>query len=184
MMTLGIDPGLTGAAVLCEDGRPVWWGLWVERKRKAGRVWEVCTSEGTDGLSPTRWSAVSMVVESASCWGFDEPPVVLAEQGEWKGRNKTPASIQGFGEGVGMVLAAVEAWVFVPESSVLRMTARQWRAKALGISGRTGRERAEYEAVKVWRRVSEGLPQPPDAQVVHVAEACGMAVAGYRRGRL
>ena len=153
-LILGIDPGVTGALVLLDDGRPVEWeAMPLLKASTAKRVNAAAMAALVRGWAPER-AAVELVASRPG-------------QGV--------ASMFSFGHSAGVVLGVLGAL----EIPVVEITPRQWKARA----HLTGTEKDASRAMAIARWPSwRALDAKLHGQAL--ADAALIAVYGIPKGSL
>jgi len=183
--SLGIDPGVTGGAVLlAPDGvtaLQAWgWRRMGRSKKRAGRhCWRVMAPSGLETEAPTlsavgAWMAYTCPV----------PTYVLTVEGLF-GRGET---LRILGESAGVLYSHLELGALNDLSErkagtlEWRPRSRTWRSDILGISeSQTGADGAEALALRTVPTWCSGLGEL--ATNGHVAEAACMARWGWLKNR-
>jgi len=164
-MVLGIDPGVSGGAVLLDRHRIVAWWAWSEMKRRKDKqplpsAWRLRASSSQHAELDSVWSAAySIVCEARSMWlrapvlhppsPEEVAPLRVAIEGLFVGQRNGRLRVQDvlrLAETVGEIRAAVLSRLGT--LPIARPPSRDWRPAA-GIPAHTKRAEAEARAIEI-----------------------------------
>lgn len=146
---LGIDPGVSGAAVLLdEQGDPCWALRWVALDRKAGRVYRIDCELRPFEVASTEVRSLAGV--GAYLGSLVEPATAhVAIEGLFVASMARQGAALDLGRSVGWLTAYVREYALSYDDAV---TAGEWRPAVLGCPRYTDSKEAERLALLRWRK--------------------------------
>jgi hypothetical protein len=177
---LGLDPGLTGAAVVIADAGAalVSVTVWKPCQRQGRRAWKVSRWTPQAGgelveLVVPQLSEVGACLTHAGAWPGGLEGAVLAAEDLYVDA-ASPSAALSLGVSLGRLLAPLELRLRV-EAKLVKASA--WRSAVLRISAYTGREQAKAASLRAMPALVPGLGAALDAlgKLDHITDAAGIA---------
>jgi hypothetical protein len=170
---VGIDPGLSGAAVVLDDRSVVFVVSWKPAQRNRRRVVRFTVRDAQGGRESVlpRLSSVGRALVG-ECTRHGVTGALIAVEDTFMGRNvKSAVSIA---RGSGLVVGVVES---IMDNSAAWVMAHEWRAVVLGMRRNADRATVKRASLTMIPARVAGLKEicGPVGEIDHVTDAAGIA---------